>query len=167
MKKIKITDLLIFIVGTELVGVLSGIIAGGSFSFYKEIVRPPFSPPGWIFPIVWIILYALMGISAYLIYTSKATVRQKNFALAVYAIQLVVNFLWSIVFFRLEMVGLSVIIILLLLLLIFVTVAYSCYDMRFLQNPSCCRLSKYPLFALDSICIVLKYRRADFKLSSL
>ena len=122
MKKIKITDLLIFIVGTELVGVLSGIIAGNSFSFYKEIVRPPFSPPGWIFPIVWIILYALMGISAYLIYTSKATVRQKNFALAVYAIQLVVNFLWSIVFFRLEMVGLSVIIILLLLLLIVVMI---------------------------------------------
>ena len=122
MKKIKITDLLIFIVGTELVGVLSGILAGGSFSFYKEIVRPPFSPPGWIFPIVWIILYALMGISAYFIYTSKATVRQKNFALAVYAIQLVVNFLWSIVFFRLEMVGLSVIIILLLLLLIVVMI---------------------------------------------
>ena len=122
MKKIKITDLLIFIVGTELVGVLSGIIAGNSFSFYKEIVRPPFSPPGWIFPIVWIILYALMGISAYFIYTSKATVRQKNFALAVYAIQLVVNFLWSIVFFRLEMVGLSVIIILLLLLLIVVMI---------------------------------------------
>ena len=122
MKKIKITDLLIFIVGTELVGVLSGIIAGNSFSFYKEIVRPPFSPPGWIFPIVWIILYALMGISAYLIYTSKATVRQKNFALAVYAIQLVVNFLWSIVFFRLEMLGLSVIIILLLLLLIVVMI---------------------------------------------
>ena len=122
MKKIKITDLLIFIVGTELVGVLSGIIAGNSFSFYKEIVRPPFSPPGWIFPIVWIILYALMGISAYFIYTSKVTVRQKNFALAVYAIQLVVNFLWSIVFFRLEMVGLSVIIILLLLLLIVVMI---------------------------------------------
>ena len=122
MKKTKITDLLIFIVGTELVGVLSGIIAGNSFSFYKEIVRPPFSPPGWIFPIVWIILYALMGISAYFIYTSKATVRQKNFALAVYAIQLVVNFLWSIVFFRLEMVGLSVIIILLLLLLIVVMI---------------------------------------------
>ncbi len=122
MKKTKITDLLIFIVGTELVGVLSGIIAGNSFSFYKEIVRPPFSPPGWIFPIVWIILYALMGISAYFIYTSKATVRQKNFALAVYGIQLVVNFLWSIVFFRLEMVGLSVIIILLLLLLIVVMI---------------------------------------------
>lgn len=122
MKKAKITDLLIFIVGTELVGVLSGIIAGNSFSFYKGIVRPPFSPPGWIFPIVWIILYALMGISAYFIYTSKATVRQKNFALAVYAIQLVVNFLWSIVFFRLEMLGLSVIIILLLLLLIVVMI---------------------------------------------
>lgn len=122
MKKTKITDLLIFIVGTELVGVLSGIIAGNSFSFYKEIVRPPFSPPGWIFPIVWIILYALMGISAYFIYTSKATVRQKNFALAVYAIQLVVNFLWSIVFFRLKMLGFSVAIILLLLLLIVVMI---------------------------------------------
>lgn len=129
MKKTKITDLLIFIVGTELVGVLSGIIAGNSFSFYKEIVRPPFSPPGWIFPIVWIILYALMGISAYFIYNSKATVRQKNFALALYTIQLVVNFLWSIVFFRLKMLVFSVVIILLLLVLICVML-YSFYRIR-------------------------------------
>ena len=50
MKKPKITELLIFIVATELVGALSGLLAGNSFSFYKELIKPPLSPPGWLFP---------------------------------------------------------------------------------------------------------------------
>ena len=65
MKKPKITELLIFIVATELVGALSGLLAGNSFSFYKELIKPPLSPPGWLFPVMWAILYALMGISAH------------------------------------------------------------------------------------------------------
>ena len=62
MKKKKVTELLIFIVATELVGALSGLLAGNSFSFYKELIKPPLSPPGWLFPVMWAILYALMGI---------------------------------------------------------------------------------------------------------
>ena len=88
------------------VGLLVGIIISDNMD-YQYLIKPEIAPKPIVFPIVWIILYALMGISAYFIYTSKATVRQKNFALAVYAIQLVVNFLWSIVFFRLKMLGFS------------------------------------------------------------
>lgn len=65
MKKKKVTELLIFIIATELVGALSGLLAGNSFSFYKELIKPPLSPPGWLFPVMWAILYALMGISAF------------------------------------------------------------------------------------------------------
>ncbi len=102
MKKPKITELLIFIVATELVGALSGLLAGNSFSFYKELIKPPLSPPGWLFPVMWAILYALMGISAFIIYGT----------------QLFVNFMWSIVFFRFKMLRLSVAVILTLLGLI-------------------------------------------------
>lgn len=116
MKKPKITELLIFIVATELVGALSGLLAGNSFSFYKELIKPPLSPPGWIFPVMWAILYALMGISAFIIYTSD--VKEKHLALIIYGTQLFVNFMWSIVFFRFKMFGLSVAVILILLGLI-------------------------------------------------
>ena len=116
MKKPKITELLIFIVATELVGALSGLLAGNSFSFYKELIKPPLSPPGWIFPVMWAILYALMGISAFIIYTSDA--KEKHLALIIYGTQLFVNFMWSIVFFRFKMFGLSVAVILILLGLI-------------------------------------------------
>ena len=110
MKKPKITELLIFIVATELVGALSGLLAGNSFSFYKELIKPPLSPPGWLFPVMWAILYALMGISAFIIYTSNA--KEKCPAFIIYGTQLFVNFMWSIVFFRFKMLRLSVAVIL-------------------------------------------------------
>lgn len=118
MKKIKITELLIFITGTELIGALSGLLAGNSSSFYSELIKPPLSPPGWLFPIIWSILYALMGISAFLIFTSNAKTKEKRTAYIIYGIQLLVNFTWSIVFFRLKAIGLSIAVILILLMLI-------------------------------------------------
>lgn len=120
MKKIRVTELLIFIVSAELTGALSGLLAGNSFSFYRELIKPPLSPPGWLFPVMWAILYALMGISAFIIYSSDA--EEKNKALAVYGSQLFVNFMWSIVFFRFRMLGLSVAVILILLVLIAVMI---------------------------------------------
>lgn len=116
MKRQKITERLIFIAATELVGALSGILAGNSFSFYRELIKPPFSPPSWLFPVMWAILYALMGISAFMIYASDA--KEKWKALIVYGTQLFVNFMWSIVFFRFQLLGLSVAVILTLLALV-------------------------------------------------
>lgn len=79
------------------VGTLSALISG-NMSLYSTINKPPLSPPGFIFPIVWIILYILMGISSYLIYESDSP--DKNRALKTYAAQLFFNFWWSIIFFR-------------------------------------------------------------------
>ena len=123
MKKKQITELLIFIIATELVGALSALLTGKSFSFYQEVAKPPFSPPGWVFPVMWGVLYAVMGISVFLIFRTDQNVENtrkfgKRSAYLLYAGQLAVNFSWSIVFFRLQMIGLSVAVILLLLILL-------------------------------------------------
>ncbi len=118
MKRIKWTELLLFVVGTELVGVLSSLLSGNFSSFYQELVKPPLAPPGILFPIVWAILYALMGISAYMIYVSDAGTTEKRKALALYAVQLFVNFMWSIVFFRFEQIGAAAAVLILLVILV-------------------------------------------------
>lgn len=100
MKKFSLTDMLIFIVGTELVGAVSALIAGNFRGFYKTLELPPLSPPGFVFPIVWAVLYAVMGFSAYLIYRDENHGSQRSTALGLYVIQLAVNFAWSIIFFR-------------------------------------------------------------------
>ncbi len=96
--KINWKELLISIAISLGVGALSGFLTRNSMSVYQELVKPPLSPPGWVFPVVWTILYVLMGISAYLIYTSDS--KDKDKALSIYALQLVVNFCWSLVFFN-------------------------------------------------------------------
>lgn len=116
MKKIRLTELLIFIFSTELVGALSGIIAGNSFEIYSGLVKPPLSPPSWLFPLMWAILYALMGASAYIVYYADKDGRKNN--LILYGIQLFFNFIWSIIFFRFRLIGVSVAVILILIVLV-------------------------------------------------
>lgn len=118
MKNIRWTELLSFIIGTELVGALSSLLSGNFSSFYGELVKPPLAPPGILFPIVWAILYALMGISAYMIHASDADPNAKRKALTLYAVQLFVNFMWSIVFFRFEQIGAAAAVLLLLVILV-------------------------------------------------
>lgn len=81
-------------------GLVSGILTLGSMAKYREIYKPPFSPPGWVFPVVWTILYILMGTAAYLIYMSESENKRK--ALELYGLQLFVNGGWSFLFFRLD-----------------------------------------------------------------
>ena len=109
--------MLISVVIAELVGGLSALLAGNYSAFYKEIVQPPFSPPGAVFPIVWAILYALMGISSYLIWLSAET-RGRSRALIAYAVQLAVNFSGSILFFRFRAFTAAAVVAVLLALLI-------------------------------------------------
>ena len=66
---------------------------------FQSLNKPALSPPGWLFPVVWTVLYILMGIASYLVLTSGQPNRA---ALTVYGIQLVFNFFWSIIFFNLE-----------------------------------------------------------------
>lgn len=93
--------LLVNIAIALLVGGLAGILTSGSVYIYQEINVPDFSPPGFVFPIVWTILYILMGVSAYLIHQSEES-NEKEDALLIYRIQLFLNFMWSLIFFNLQ-----------------------------------------------------------------
>ena len=123
MKKGAISSLFISVAAAELVGALSGLLAGNAGAVYGTLSRPPLSPPGWVFPVVWTVLYALMGVAAYLVYQAPSEQGTKRRALILYAAQLVVNFLWSIVFFRFEQFGLAAVVIGLLDILLILTIA--------------------------------------------
>lgn len=80
------------------VGGLSGFLSRNGMKEYAALKRPPLSPPGAVFPIVWTILFILMGIGAAMVRLTRGAERGR--ALAVYGLQLAVNFFWSILFFR-------------------------------------------------------------------
>lgn len=85
---------------TEAVGALSGWLSKGGMRLYSDTVsQPPLSPPSWLFPIVWGILYALMGISAARVYLSPPS-PERSRGLNLYVLQLIVNFFWSLIFFN-------------------------------------------------------------------
>lgn len=101
------------------VGLLSSLISMPGFMDYPEVKQPPLSPPSFLFPIVWTILFTLMGVSSYLIYNSKTENKEaKKSALTTYIVQLIVNFFWPIIFFNLAQYLIAFIWILLLLFLI-------------------------------------------------
>ena len=85
------------------VGGLSALLTANSMDIYSRIVQPPLAPPSILFPIVWTILYILMGISAAIIFSERQNQPiQSNRALVVYGINLFLNFFWSIIFFNME-----------------------------------------------------------------
>ncbi len=105
------------------VGGLSAFFTRNNMDLYEEIITPALAPPSWLFPIVWTILFILMGISAAMIYTDKtASETQKISALYTYSLSLIVNFFWSIIFFNLRAFFFAFIWLLLLLLLIIRTI---------------------------------------------
>lgn len=110
---------LVSILLAQAVGVLSAALSGGQTEIYKSLKLPPLSPPGAVFPIMWFILYTLMGIAAYLVYKSRSLDRED--ALKFYFMQLAVNFLWSIFFFRFRLFGFSAIWLMLLIVLVAMT----------------------------------------------
>ncbi len=91
--------LLICLAVPLLAGALSGWITKDGMEAYKLLNKPPLSPPGWLFPVMWTILYILMGIASYLVVVSKQT-ENKMESLFLYGLQLAVNFLWPVFFFQ-------------------------------------------------------------------
>lgn len=96
--KINWKKLLICLAIPLAVGGLATLLSGGMDS-YEILNQPPLSPPGWVFPVVWSILYLLMGYASYLVCTSGKPEEEIRRALVLYGIQLFLNFLWPIVFF--------------------------------------------------------------------
>ncbi len=99
MKKPSWKTYALWIVGVEAVGALSGFLTRDGAEVYSEMIRqPPLSPPAIVFPIVWSILFLLMGVSAARIYAAPAS-PDRTRGLRLFAIQLAFNFFWSIIFF--------------------------------------------------------------------
>ena len=79
-------------------GGLSALLTRGSMESFEALNKPPLSPPGWLFPVVWTVLFVLMGIASYLAAVAGGPNRT---ALTVYGVQLLFNFVWPLLFFRL------------------------------------------------------------------
>lgn len=105
------------------VGALSALFTRNNMDIYSEVATPPLSPPAILFPLVWTLLYILMGVSAAAIYTSRsASVSQRKRTLYTYAASLVVNFFWSIIFFNMRMYFFAFIWLILLWVLVLKTI---------------------------------------------
>ena len=113
-------SLILYVALPLAVGAVSGWLSGG-MEMYTELNKPPLSPPGWVFPVVWAILYGMMGIASWLVSESDAGAGEKSKALRGYLLQLAVNFFWPILFFRFELYLLAFLWLMLLWVLVFVT----------------------------------------------
>ena len=107
-KKIYVIKLIVAIAIPLAVGMLSSFITKDAMMSFNAMKKPPLAPPGILFPIAWTILYILMGISSYIIYVYDAkndtsSLNLKNKCLSLYAIQLIFNFFWSIIFFKFKL----------------------------------------------------------------
>jgi len=120
----KIFQLFLSILIAQSAGIIGTVFTSSSIdSWYSTLNRPSFSPPNWVFGPVWITLYTLMGIAAYLVWRNRKN-KQVKTALTFYAIQLVLNSLWSILFFGQQNPGLAFAEILILLFFIILTAVY-------------------------------------------
>ena len=104
------------------VGAVAGLLTRNSMEIFKVLEKPPLAPPGWLFPVVWTILYILMGISSYLIVDSKVSPDVSIDALKIYIYQLAVNFMWPIFFFIFEWYLFSFVWLILLWVLVFIMI---------------------------------------------
>lgn len=114
--------LLISIIVCELVGILATPFTISSIpTWYAMLNKPPFSPPNWIFGPVWTLLYFLMGIALYLIWVNGINKQKIKTAIVFFVIQLLLNFLWSVIFFGFHQPVLALIEIIILWFAIFMT----------------------------------------------
>ena len=98
-KGIQIVPLIFALIIPLLIGGLSSLLTSGNMEAYNVMKAPPLAPPGWLFPVVWTILYVLMGLASYLVFVSDAEPDKKRKALMFYGAQLIMNLFWSTLFF--------------------------------------------------------------------
>lgn len=112
-----------------MVGTLAGLLTRNSMEVFSFVEKPPLAPPPWLFPVVWTILYVLMGISSYLILTSEAEFKEIVRAIRLYVYQLLINFLWPTFFFNFKWYLFSFFWLLLLWIVVFLMIR-SFYEIR-------------------------------------
>lgn len=116
--KIQWKTLIICLIIPLAVGIISAFLTRNNMETFDLINKPFLALPSWLFPVVWTILYILMGIASYLVFISE---KPNKTALTVYGLQLIFNFFWSIIFFNLELYLFAFIWLVLLWLLVIKT----------------------------------------------
>ena len=81
------------------VGGAAALLTKDGMGRFETVIKPPLSPPAWIFPVAWTLLYILMGVACYLVWTAR---KKEPNALFYYGIQLFLNFFWPIIFFNIR-----------------------------------------------------------------
>lgn len=122
--KLKDVLRLLFAIGVaELAGIIGAVFTTSAITtWYADLVRPEFAPPNWVFGPVWTALYALMGVAIFLIWRAGWERRDVKIASVIFAVQLVLNTLWSIIFFGFRSPGLAFIEIVILWIAILATI---------------------------------------------
>jgi len=109
MAKSQIYKLILSLILTLGTGAVAGIFTGQSVSgWYATLNQPSFNPPNWVFGPVWSTLYFLMGLSLWLVWKQKPSA-ERNLAILIFIVQLVLNFFWSFLFFYFHMIGAALI----------------------------------------------------------
>ena len=131
MKNEKWKTFAFWILVTELTGAAAGFLTReGSELYQLSVNKPPYTPPGWLFPVVWALLYLLMAISVSRV-ALRAEGKTRSHALRIYLMQLAVNFLWPILFFNLQAFGAAFFwLVLLFALVVWMTLSFREIDRR-------------------------------------
>ena len=136
-KMIKLKNYIISLIISIGIGQISGFLTkNASKNFSSNFNQSASTPPDWVFPVVWVILFFLMGISATLVYESHC--KYKKYGLLIYGVQLIFNFLWSMFFFLGEQFVLSFgwLTILILMVVGMILLFYKCNKIAgYLQIP--------------------------------
>lgn len=121
----EIRNFIISILIPLIIGYLSNIISTflsglSTSTYYSQLIKPSFAPPSFIFPIVWTILYILMGISSYKILKKGYDLTKVKDAMFYYWLQLALNFVWSILFFGLDLRFTALVAMILLIIVVLI-----------------------------------------------
>ena len=129
MSRLNLVKLAISLVLPLSVGAVAGMFTSQAVpTWYASLNRPSFNPPNWVFGPVWTSLYILLGISFYLIWKENPS-KYRNLAIKVFSIQILLNFLWSFIFFYFNLIGVALLEIILLCISI-VTMIYLFYKIK-------------------------------------
>ena len=120
--KVNWKELLTCIAIPVLTGLLAGFLTRNGVEIFATVQKPPLSPPAWLFPVVWTILYVLMGIASYLVLQQGPDRVEVEMAFRTYFWQLFFNFVWPILFFNFQNYLVSLIWLIIMWILILITI---------------------------------------------
>ena len=148
--KIKTTKLIVSIIICQSAGIVGSIFTSSSVqTWYTTLQKPSFTPPGWFIGTVWIILYTLMGISLYLVWNKGLRNKRVKNSLYLFGLQLILNAVWSLLFFGLRSPFLA------LIEIVFLWVAIAFTILKFYKISKTAGLLLIPYIVWVSVALML------------